>query len=197
MTVSIPAVALAGGGDDAAATAEAAATDQTTVTGTAPAIFHKNTVGISLAVPSGTLSGSEVELAYFTSDHTAYDLLFGVDLAHTPDAMMPATMGMPATTTPGGTTFGLTVGAGYRMYKHHSERIHTYLEPFALVSSADLGSAGDNLSIGVGGALGAECMFADWFSVRGQVGVALTFASAFKAIELATNTSGLYANFYW
>ena len=50
--------------------------------------------------------------------------------------------------------------------------------------------------LGVGGALGAECRFTDWFSVRGQVGVALTVGRTFKPVELATSTSALYANFY-
>ena len=191
--VLAPTAAFAG--DDPTSTATSVATDNASVTGTGPVIFKHGTIGLSAQVPGNTTT-NQVNLAYFTSDRTAIDFLFGFDFAHTPDTtMMPP--GMPPVTTPGGTTVGLSVGAGYRMYKHHSQRIHTYLEPFAQVASADLGSVSDNLMLGVGGALGAECMFADWFSVRGQVGVALTVGSTFKAVELATNTSGLYANFYW
>ena len=185
-----PAAAFAG--DEVIPTATGVATDSATVTGTGPSIFKSGTLGLSVGVPSGT-SDSQVNLTYFTSERTALDLLFGFDFAHTPDT----TTGMPAMTTPGGTTVGLSVGAGYRMYKHHSQRIHTYLEPFAQVATADFGTISDNLMLAVGGALGAECMFTDWFSIRGQVGVALTVGSTFKAVELATNTSGLYANFYW
>ena len=190
-----PAAALAG--DDPAATATSAAAEANSESGTPPPIFKQGAIGLSIGVPATSTSDTQVNLAYFKDSHTAYDLFFGFDFAHTPDMMAPGMNGMPPTTTPGGTKVGLSVGAGYRMYKRNSERIHTYLEPFAQVASADLGSVSDNLMLGVGGALGAECMFTDWFSVRGQVGVALTVGSTFKAIELATSTSGLYANFYW
>jgi hypothetical protein len=173
------------------------ATDTTTETataemgdkGTPPPIFKHGTLGLSFSIPSDTQNN--LSLTYFTNDKTALDLLFGFDLAHTP----ATTMGMMM--VPGGTTFGLTVGLGYRMYKHHSARIHSYLEPFASVSSVDLGSISDNLALSAGGVLGAECMFTDWFSVRGQVGVELTVGSTFKAVSLATATSGLFAAFYW
>lgn len=194
LVLSAPIAALAG--DDPASTANGVALSSNSESGTPPPIFKHGTLGLSIGVPTSS-SDSQVNIAYFKDSHTAYDLFFGFDFAHTPDTTAPAAMGMPAMTVPGGTKVGVSLGAGYRMYKRNSERIHTYLEPFAQVASADLGSVGDNLMLGVGGALGAECMFTDWFSVRGQVGVALTVGSTFKAVELATSTSGLYANFYW
>ena len=186
----------AGDASAAGSTAMGVASDANAVTGTPPSIFKHGTLGLSAGIPTSSSDG-QINIAYFKDQHTAYDLFFGFDLAHTPDTTTPGTMGMPAMTTPGGTTFGVSAGVGYRMYKRNSQRIHTYLEPFAEVASADLGSVSDNLMLGVGGALGAECMFTDWFSVRGQVGVALTVGSTFKAVQLATSTSGLYANFYW
>lgn len=192
-----PAAAFAG--DDAGSAGAAAddvAASSTSESGTPPPIFKHGTLGLSVGIPTASSDG-QVNIAYFKDAHTAYDLFFGFDLAHTPDTTAPGMMGMPAMTTPGSDKVGVSAGIGYRLYKRNSERIHTYLEPFAQLASADLGSVSDNLMLGVGGALGAECMFTDWFSVRGQVGVALTVGSTFKAVELATSTSGLYANFYW
>src|SRR6516162_4016465 len=126
--VLCPTAALAGA--DPTSTATAAATDASTESGTPPPIFKQGTLGLSVGVPTAS-TDTQVNLAYFKDQHAAYDLFFGFDFAHTPDTMMAGMNGMPPTTTPGGTKVGLSVGAGYRMYKRNSERIHTYLEPFA------------------------------------------------------------------
>ena len=168
------------------------AVDQNKVTGESPLVFKKGTLGLSFGIPAGGAApGYAVSVVDFIDDHTAYDLLVGFDL-HKSDGNA---MAMPPTM--GGTTFALTAGLGYRMYKHHTARVHTYLEPAIQLSSADLGSIADNLTIGAGASIGVECMFTEWFSVRGQAGAQLAVGNKFKDIELTTATSGLFANMYW
>jgi hypothetical protein len=177
---------------DTTATAAATATDQNKVTGEAPPVFKKGTLGLSFGIPAGGAApGYAVSVVDFIDDHTAYDFLVGFDI-HKSDGNA---MAMPPTMS--GTTVALTAGLGYRLYKHHTARVHTYLEPAVVLSSADLGSIGDNLTIGAGASLGVECMFTEWFSVRGQAGAQLAVGNKFKDIELTTATSGLYANMYW
>ena len=168
------------------------AADQNASTGTAPEVFKKGTMGLSFEVPSGGITpGYAISLTYFLDPKTAIDFLVGFDLKHTPEDLTA----MPPTAS--ATTFALTAGLGYRMYKRNSGRIHTYLEPFGLISSGDLGKIGDNVIIAAGADLGVECMFTDWFSIRGQVGVNVNFSNKFKNIELGTATSGLFATMYW
>jgi hypothetical protein len=127
--------------------------------------------------------------------NNALDLILGIDFHVTPDTVT----GMPPNqmTVPGATTFGFALGAGYRMYKHHSARIHTFLEPFGKIEVTDTSVFADVLKIDLGANLGAECMFTDWFSVSGTIGAQATFATKFKDIEVATATAGLAANMYW
>lgn len=173
-------------------TTATAALDQAKPAGEAPPVFKKGTLGLSFGIPAGGAApGYAVSLIDFIDDRTAYDFLVGFDL-HKSDGNA---MAMPPTM--GGTTFALTAGVGYRLYKHHTARVHTYLEPALVLSSADLGSIGDNLTIGAGASIGVECMFTEWFSVRGQAGAQLAVGNKFKDIELTTATSGLYANMYW
>jgi hypothetical protein len=151
-------------------------------------------MGLAFALPSGGFSPSgTANLRWFADNATAYDLILGVNLAKTSDT----TMGNPPVTVPGATTFGATVGFGLRMYKHHSERVHTFLEPFALLSDKDFSAFADVLAISVGAQMGAEVMFADWFSVSGAVGLEADFTNKFKDINVGTATGGLYANMYW
>jgi hypothetical protein len=182
----------AGGGGTAAGDAGAAASGAMATTGTGPEIFQKGTMGLAFALPSGGFTpAGTINLTYFANDKTAYDLILGLHFAHTPDQAGPPPVA-------GGDILGFTVGFGYRMYKHHSAKIHTFLEPQVLIADADMTNAfADSLSISVGAGLGAECMFTDWFSVSGQVGAGLAFSQKFKSIDFSTGTSGLYANLYW
>ena len=198
-----------GGGDGsgsaaaAGGTAGAAAAGQMESTGSSPAIFKHGTMGLSFPVSlalnftvntgTGTPAPppvTPIDLLYFNDANTAYDLILGFNLTH---ASVTDAMG----NTTSSTTFGATVGAGIRMYKHHSARIHTYLEPAVVLHSDDVGSIGDNLTLGVGGAVGVEAMLTEWFSLSGQVGAELDFGNKFKDITLQTVRDGLFANFYW
>jgi hypothetical protein len=175
-----------------ATTATTAATDQFKITGEAPPVFKQGTLGLSFGIPAGGAApGYAVSIVDFVDDHTAYDLLVGFDFHRTDGDGMA----MPAVKS--GTTTALTAGLGYRLYKHHTARVHTYLEPAVVLSSADLGGVADNLTIGAGASLGVECMFTEWFSVRGQAGAQLAIGKQLNNIELTTATSGLYANMYW
>jgi hypothetical protein len=174
-------------------------------TGAGPAIFKHGTMGLSFPVLGftidlGGLAGATttpvvhpVNILYFMDNANALDIIAGVNLAVTPDHVDPATM----MTVAGSTTFGFAVGAGYRMYKHHSARIHTFLEPRAVIGVNDVSNFADVLTLSVGANLGAECMFTDWFSVSGTVGASADFSQKFKAINVGTLTGGLMANFYW
>ena len=104
---------------------------------------------------------------------------------------------MPPVTTPGADLFGFTLGLGYRMYRHHSSKVHLYLEPEVVLATTDVSNFGDTVSLEVGLAAGVEAMFTDWFSISGQVGADLAFTSKFNVINLATFRDGLFANFYW
>jgi hypothetical protein len=198
-----------GGGDGsgsaatAGGTAGAAAGGQMEAMGSSPAIFKHGTMGLSFPVSlafnftvnTGAATTppppvTPIDLLYFNDANTAYDLILGFNLSHlsTTDAMG---------NTVSATTFGATVGAGIRMYKHHSARIHTFLEPAVVLHSDDLGSIGDNLTLGVGGSVGVEAMLTEWFSLSGQVGAELDFANKFKNITFDTVRTGLFANFYW
>jgi hypothetical protein len=179
--------------EDGGGEAAAAATNATAETGTGPAVFKHGTLGLSFAVPSGGQPPPEVNLLYFTDQKTAWDVVVGAALAVTGDSTPPP----PAPPVAGGTKFGVVAGLGLRMYKHHSARIHTYLEPLVKVSSADLGSIGDNLVIAGAGVIGVECLMTDWFLIGGQAGLGLSFADKFKTINVGTATSGLYATFLW
>lgn len=171
-----------------------AASDAMASTGAGPAVFKKGTKGISFGLPSGGFApAGTVNLTYFASDKIAYDLIVGLGFSHSEEVTLP---GPPPVTT-GGDVVSLTVGFGYRMYKNHSAKIHTYLEPAVLISEGDFSEFADQLDISVGAGLGVECMFTDWFSVRGQIGAGLSFTDKFKSIALSTGTSGLYANMYW
>jgi hypothetical protein len=192
--VALPAVATAQTtnepppvGGAPTATAATSAADIGTPNGTPPAIFKQGTMGLSFAVPNG--GGTTIGVTYFQDANTALDLILGVSLVHTPAVALP----MMASKT----TFGFTIGGGYRMYKRHSAHISTYLEPAILISAADTSQFSSTLELSLAGAGGAEAMFTDWFSVRGQIGVGLDFSQKFKDIAFATATSGLFANFYW
>jgi hypothetical protein len=192
LLLMLPAVAVAQNEPSPAGVAAATpvttpALDVATPNGTPPAIFKQGTMGLSFAVPNG--GGTTVGVAYFLDSNTALDLILGLSLVHTPAVTLP----MMASKT----TFGFTIGGGYRMYKRHSAHISTYLEPAILISAADTSQFSDTLALSLAGAGGAEAMFTDWFSVRGQIGVGLDFSQKFKAIAFATATSGLFANFYW
>ncbi len=183
-----------GSGDSGGMTGDAgaAASDAMASTGSGPEIFQKGAMGLSFALPSGGFPpGGTVNLTYFASEKIAYDLILGLSFAHTPEQAGPPVI-------PGGDVLGLKVGFGYRMYKKHSAKVHTFLEPQVLIQDADMTNAfADSLSIGVGAGMGAEIMFTDWFSIRGQVGASLDFAQKFKSISFSTGTSGLYASMYW
>jgi hypothetical protein len=194
------------GGEAATAgnTAATTAGDQMAATGSGPAIFKHGTMGLSFPVLGftldlGGLAGATttpvvhpVNILYFMDSANALDLIAGVNLAVTPDHTDAA--GNPVA---GATTFGFAVGAGYRMYKHHSARIHTFLEPRALIGVNDVSSFADVLTLSIGANLGAECMFTDWFSVLGTIGASADFSDKFKSINVGTLTGGLMANFYW
>jgi hypothetical protein len=199
----------AGGGEGTggATTAPAASSG-----GEGPAIFQHGTMGLSFpavggfdfsalsaiiaSAGGGTATAAPVptvSFLMFQDNKTALDILIGVALTKTPDT----TMGTPPVTVPGATKFGFAAGLGYRIYQHHSERIHTFVEPFAKISVNDVSSFADVLAITVGANMGAECMFTDWFSISGTIGVQANFANKFNNINVNTVTNGLAANFYW
>jgi hypothetical protein len=157
--------------------------------------FTKSTLGLSVSVP-GISPGYLMDIVYFLSDKAAIDILGGIVFTHAP--------GVPATaTTPAGSAtnaFGFSIGAGYRMYTHKGQVIHTYIQPYGLLSSIDVGNAGDNFALQVGANFGAEAFVNDWLSFRGQVGAAIgansTAGNTLATIALAT-TTGLFANVYW
>ncbi len=153
--------------------------------------FQHGTLGLSLAVP-GTTPGFQLNGTYFSDEKTAFDIFGGFDLSHKPGTVDPTTMMMGDSST----TFALSLGFGYRMYKPVVDRVKTYLEPFAIFSSVDVGSIGDNIAIEAGANFGVECFLADWFSFRGQIGAAILFANKFKNIDFGT-IQGLFANVYW
>jgi hypothetical protein len=194
-----------GGGSAAAAGGTAATTagDQMAPSGSGPAIFKAGTMGISIPLvffnlDLGGLAGTTapvvntVNITKFQDANNALDIILGVRLAVTPD-----TVDMAGNPVAGATTFGFAAGLGYRMYKHHTGKISTFLEPQAIVSVGDVSSFADVLTIGIGARMGVECMFTDWFSVMGSIGAQVDFSDKFKDIELTTPTSGLTANFYW
>ena len=157
--------------------------------------FTKGTLGFSVAVP-GAAPGYLADVVYFLSDKAALDLLAGVVFTHAPGT--PATATMPA----GDATnaLGFSLGAGYRMYTHKGATIHTYIQPYGLLSTLDVGNAKDNFALQVGGNFGAEAFVNDWLSFRGQVGAAIGFNSTpgntLATIGFAT-TTGLFADVYW
>jgi hypothetical protein len=158
-----------------------------------PAIFKHGTMGLAFALPAGGFTpAGTANLTWFNDPNTAYDLILGVNFLHgsVPDPAMPANKIDK-------NQFGFTLGFGMKMYKHHSAKIHTFIEPQILIGDSDVSSFADTISIGVGGFMGAECLFTDWFSVSGKIGVSLDFADKFNTITLSTGTSGLYANLYW
>ena len=129
-----PAIAFAQGDDTGMGGAPAQTTTPTTAspgsepgatspTGSPPEIFHHGTMGLSFDVAT-TASNPVIDLTYFTDPATAYDIIFGLSYAHT----QSMTTGMPPVTTPGADLFGFTLGLGYRMYRHHSSKVHLYLE---------------------------------------------------------------------
>jgi hypothetical protein len=182
LVAALPTAALA---DDPVPAPAAAGTP---VSGNA---FQHGTLGLSLAVP-GTTPGFQLNLTYFSDEKTAFDIFAGFDFAHAPGVTDPVTMMTGDSTN----KFALDVGFGYRMYKPVVDRVHTYLEPFGILSTADIGSIGDNLAIQAGAVFGVECALADWFSFRGQIGGELLFSNKFKNIEIGT-IQGLFANVYW
>ena len=215
--VAVPTAAFAqddtGGGGGGAATGGGEASGGTTAPaapagdsgGASPAIFQHGTMGLSFPVAlfnfNLNITGATtttaptvptVSFLMFQDAKTALDILVGIDLSKTPDTV--DAMGNPVA---GSTTFGFAAGLGYRMYQKHSERIHTFVEPFAKISVSDVSNFADVLDLTVGANLGAECMFTEWFSVSGTIGVAADFADKFNQITLATATGGLTANFYW
>lgn len=190
-----PATDGTGGESGGAATGEAgaAASDAMAPSGGGPEIFQKGAMGISFGLPSGGFSpAGTLNLTYFANEKTAYDLIAGLSFSHG-DVTDPVT-GMTSSQD----LLGLTLGFGYRMYKKHSGKVDTFLEPQVLIRDTDMTNAfADTLSIGVGAGLGAEVMFTDWFSVSGQIGAGLSFEDKFKTINFTTLTSGLAATIYW
>jgi hypothetical protein len=206
--VAVPTAAFAqgddtaggGGGGGGATTGTAPAAEPPAAPmGESPAIFKHGTWGLSFPVTSlltitgltATPTVPTISFLMFQNDKAALDILLGVQLLKTsdnPTAVPPVV---------GATTFGFAAGLGYRIYQHHSARIHTFVEPFAKIAVTDVSSFADVLTISAGANLGAECMFTEWFSVSGTIGLQANFANKFKDINVGTVTGGLFANFYW
>lgn len=155
--------------------------------------FNKGTLGVSVGVTNSVaLPSSTIDFVYFLDKKAAIDILAGIALEKTPGVTDPNTM----MTVGGGTVFGFSVGVGYRIYKKINDHLHTYVQPYGLLSSADSSKIGDNLVIIAGANFGGEAFLTDWFSFRGQIGGAVAFGQKFEAISLAS-TTGLFANVYW
>jgi hypothetical protein len=163
-------------------------------------IYHKGTLGFSFPVTLlsnvtaiSTLTAEPVptvDVLYFLSDKVALDLIVGFNVHHF-EKVDNSTPPMTTSTT----VFGLAVGLGYRMYMHKGGKLHSYLEPAALVTWGDT-SQSSALGIRLAAALGAERDITDWFTFSGAVGAALDFGNSFKNILLSP-TATLAANFYW
>ena len=152
------------------------------------------TLDLGALAGTATPTVRTVNVLMFQDNNNALDIILGLNLAVTEDHANPND---PTMTIPGATTFGFAAGLGYRMYKHHTDKIHTFLEPFAKITVADVSSFADVLGLSVGANMGAECMFTEWFSVSGTIGLQADFADKFKSINVGTLTGGLAANFYW
>jgi hypothetical protein len=168
-----------------------------TPAGSAGGFYEKGTLGISVPFLSfsnifGLAVGEPVptvDIVYFLNDKAALDLIAGINLHKE-----QVSAGAPPVTSDQ-TTFGFAVGVGYRMYKHHSSKVHSFIEPQLVLDWPD-SSSGDALQLRLAGNFGLEAALTDWFSFSGTVGVGLNFANSFKDIQLATQSS-LAANFYW
>jgi hypothetical protein len=176
-------------------TAAATAAEATSGGGGGGEAYHHGTLGFSIpfAAVSDGAGGvaaepvSTVDIVYFLDDKSALDLIVGINV-HRKHAA--AAMGG----TSDSTLIGAAAGLGYRMYSA-SNGLRSYLEPQAVISWPDTSST-DSLGVNLGGAMGLERNVTPWFSVSGEVGVALNFASKFQDIRLAT-AARLAANLYW
>jgi hypothetical protein len=156
--------------------------------------FQKGAMGISTGIAGGFGASYIVDFAYFLSDKAAVDIFGGLQLVHTPDtSVAPAASNAV-------TAFGFAAGIGYRMYTHKGQTIHTYIQPFGLLQSTDVGHAADTFAIAVGANFGAEAFVNDWLSFRGQIGAALNASSipskTLQVIGVGT-TTGAFVNVYW
>jgi hypothetical protein len=143
-------------------------------------VFAAGTMGLSFAVPSG--GGTTFGIAYFLAPDTSLRLETEFTFVGFDDVAV-----------------GLSVFAGYRMYKKMVGALHTYLEPFAFIGISDFGEAGDVLELGLGAAIGVEYMFTERFSISGGTGGLLAIGPGFDPFVLSISTvkTNLFANFYW
>jgi len=162
--------------------------------------FQKGTLGFSFSITllqniaksvSLTAEGiPTVDVLYFLDDKTAIDIVGGINI-HKKIVYDNSTPPVGMSTT----IFGFAIGAGYRMYKHRNERLHTFLEP-ALTFNWDNTSDSSTIKLQALGELGAEAMFTDWASLSGWIGLGFAVANKFEDIQFATQVN-LAANLYW
>lgn len=156
--------------------------------------FQKGAMGISTGIAGGFGANYILDFAYFLNDKAALDILGGLQLVKTPNTSTDPNVDNSAT------AFGFSLGLGYRLYTHKGQTIHTYLQPYGLLSSADVGHFGDTFALAIGGNFGAEAFVNEWLSFRGQVGAALNASSlpgkTFSTIGVGT-TTGAFVNVYW
>ena len=157
--------------------------------------FQKGTLGISVPIVSSVgrvLITSDpvptIDFVYFIDSKAALDIIAGINV-HKEEV----TSGTPPTTN-SQTIFGFAIGGGYRMYKH-MDKLHSFIEPSLIVSSADT-STSAALTFRVGGDFGLERMLTDWLSLSGKIGGGVSFANSAKDIQFVT-AGALAANFYW
>lgn len=149
--------------------------------------------GLEFALPaSGTPA---IGVTYFIAPDAALRLDLGFNLAFSsPDGS--------------GAQTEFSIGLGYRLYFVRVGRLHVFAQPELAFGRQQVGtiqqggtSHGEFFSIG--GALGVQYFFTDHFNIGGAVGVGLNLnniggpAGSSVGASLATNTSNLFAGFYW
>lgn len=181
-------------GGDSTPTEEATTTSAPASTDASGGAFayKAGTLGINTTFPTGG-NGAAADIVYFLDPNAALDLSLGINLAVTGDSVDPIT-GQPVED---GTVFGLSIGAGYRMYKPLSGRIRPFLEPGVVLAIADFSEAGDTLALAAFATLGVELQVTDQFTLGTGVGGALSFEDSFETIRLGLNTASIFAGFYW
>jgi hypothetical protein len=145
----------------------------------------KGTIGVSFALPAG--GAATIGGMYFINNDLAARVDFGLDAPFSPSGQIA--------------TF--SIGVGLRFYQAKHDRVAVFLQPSVTFGRAKIDAVTGAEFITFGGAVGVEYFFTNNFSAGATLGLALNLsniggpAGSSVGTELATSTSGLFANIYF
>jgi|GEM_PF-1559709 len=102
-----------------------------------------------------------------------------------------------------GASADLALGLAYRLYLTRVGRLHVFAAPEVSFGRQGVGAGAHAEFFDIGGQLGVQYFFTDHFNIGGAVGVGLNITNiggpgnSSVGAALVSNTSNLFAGFYW